>query len=145
MDFSGNTALILEDNETGRFVLRAILEHYGFTVVESATAPGAIEISNQHQGAIHLLIADVVLRTVGGMEVVRELKRQRPDMALLFVSGYPLEQLLNRGLIEPGFFTATGATFLQKPFAASTLMQAIEKLLGGPVTDEPSQSPGSGE
>ena len=139
MSYQGHTALVLEDNETGRFVLRAILEHHGFAVLESATAPEAIRQSREYPTPIHLLIADVVLRSVGGMEVIRQLKQQRPELACLFVSGYPLDQLLNRGLIESEFFSASGAAFLQKPFAASTLMRVVDRLLNS------SGSPASGE
>ena len=129
MNHSGQTALILEDNETGRFVLRAILERSGFSVLESADREEALRLANEHPGPIELLIADVVLRSAGGPEVIRRLKQRRPEMALLFVSGFPLEQLFDRGLIEPGLFQSTGALFLQKPFTASGLMETVEEMV----------------
>ena len=97
---SANNVLVLEDDESSRFVLREILEHDGFTVLSSAGLNDAVEICQIHPEPITLLVCDVVLRGPGGPEGIRQLKQLRPDMAILFVSGYPLEQLENRGMVE---------------------------------------------
>ena len=134
MGNSNQTVLVLEDDPSSRFVLNAVLDSAGFTVLESCRATEAIEICRSHPAPIHLLLSDVVLRGDGGPEIVRELQALQPGMAILFVSGYPLEVLEHRGMLEPEDTAATRRGFLQKPFTAQSLLAAIRGLLGaGPA------------
>lgn len=129
---SVQTVLVLEDDESSRFVLREILEHGGFTVLSSTGLNDAVEVCRTHSEGINLLVCDVVLRGPGGPEGIRQLRQLRPDMAILFVSGYPLEQLENRGMVE-GVNRPPGRTdFLQKPFSAKDLLRTVHRLIDQP-------------
>jgi two-component system, cell cycle sensor histidine kinase and response regulator CckA len=127
MSATAQISLVLEDDETSRFVLRTILEHAGFQVLSSAQAADAIEVCRVHPGSISIMVSDVVLRGSGGPDTVRQIQAVQPDMAILFVSGYPLEDLENRGLVLPLAF-AKNRSFLQKPFTAQSLLTAVRQL-----------------
>ena len=128
---TAQTSLVLEDDETSRFVLRTILEHAGFEVLVSSQAAEAIDMCRLHPGSITIMVSDVVLRGSGGPDTVRQIQALQPDMAILFVSGYPLEDLENRGLLLPPPF-AKNRAYLQKPFTAQSLLTAIRQLIGQP-------------
>lgn len=128
---------MLEDDVSSRFVLNEILERGGYNVLSSASLREAIDICRTHSDRIELLIADVVLRGNGGPEGVRELKLLQPGMAILFISGYPLELLENRGMVEKFNRPEERADFLQKPFTAQALLKAVRRLIG--QNDEPPQ------
>ena len=130
MPGTAHTSLVLEDDETSRFVLRTILEHAGFKVLVSGQAAEAIDMCRLHPGSIAIMVSDVVLRGSGGPDTVRQIQALQPEMAILFVSGYPLEDLENRGLLLPPF--AKNRSYLQKPFTAQSLLTAIRQLIGQP-------------
>jgi len=111
-------------------VLNEILERRGYNVLSSASLSEAIGICRTHSDPIELLIADVVLRGNGGPEGVRELKLLQPAMAILFISGYPLELLENRGMVEKISRPGERTDFLQKPFTAQALLNAVRRLIG---------------
>jgi DNA-binding NtrC family response regulator len=136
--FSSQTVLVLEDDATSRFVLNEILERGGYKVLSSANLSDAISVCRNHPNEIELLIADVVLRGNGGPEGVRELKLLQPGMAILFISGYPLELLENRGLVEKINRPEERTDFLQKPFTAKALLNAVHRLIGEPEPGAPS-------
>jgi CheY-like chemotaxis protein len=125
-------SLVLEDDESSRFVLRLILERAGFKVLESAQAAEAIDICRSHPGLIAIMVSDVVLRGNDGVETVRQAQTLQPEMAILFVSGYPLEFLNTRGLLDPLDMPARNRAFLQKPFTAQAFLSAIRQLIGTP-------------
>ena len=120
----------MEDDAPSRFVLNEILERGGYNVLSSASLSDAINVCRAHPDEIQLLIADVVLRGNGGPEGVRELKLLQPGMAILFISGYPLELLENRGLVEKINRPEERTDFLQKPFTAQALLNAVRRLIG---------------
>lgn len=128
---AGQAVLVLEDDPSSRFVLKEILERGGFTVLECAYYGRALEICEHHSGPIKLMIADVVLRGQGGPEEIRRLRALQPDMAVLFISGYPLEHLENRDMIDSPRTPGGHANFLQKPFTAKILLGAVQDLIGG--------------
>lgn len=129
---SVQTVLVLEDDESSRFVLREILEHDGFSVLSSAGLNDAVEICRGHPEPITLLVCDVVLRGPGGPEGIRQLRQLRPGMAILFVSGYPLEQLENRGMVDRVDQPGERTDFLQKPFTAKALLGTVHRLIDQP-------------
>jgi CheY-like chemotaxis protein len=124
------TVLVLEDDQASRFVVRSFLERTGFTVLESAHGPGAIEICRTHPKPISLMVADVVLRGPHGPETVRWIKELQPDMAVLFTSGYSLDQIEHRGLVDPQEIRADRTGFLQKPFTSQVFLAAVRRLIG---------------
>jgi CheY-like chemotaxis protein len=124
------TVLVLEDDEPSRFVIRSFLERTGFAVLESVDGPGAIEICRTHPKPISLMVADVVLRGPQGPETVRSIKELQPEMAMLFISGYSLEQIEHRGLVDLKELRSDKVGFLQKPFTSQALLAAVRKLIG---------------
>jgi two-component system cell cycle sensor histidine kinase/response regulator CckA len=128
MSTLAQTVLVLEDDVSSRFVFRTILERGGFTVLDTSYAAGAIEICRDYPKSIDLMIADVVLRGPTGPEAVHDIRALRPAMPILFVSGYPLEYLDNRGMVGEQGFPAK-ASFLQKPFTVEVLLGMVRGLI----------------
>ena len=124
---ASRTILVLDDDRSSRFVLREMLEGDGHTVLESANAEGVIFLCKDQRRPIDLIIADVVLRAPDGSKVVRRIRELRPDVPLLFISGYALEdeELINSALLSAWRRTS----FLQKPFTPEALRGAVVKLL----------------
>jgi len=76
-----------------------------------------------------LLIADVVLRAAYGADTAKRLAKMRPDVPILFTSGFPLATLLNRGLLDPDQLPSRKTAFLEKPFKAAELVDIVRELI----------------
>lgn len=124
------TILLVEDEPSLREMTREMLEAYGYTVLESNDPFDAIEIAERHEGAIHLLITDVVMPGMSGRTVAERLKILRPETKSLYVSGYTDDAIVHHGVLEPG------SAFLQKPFTQEELTIKIREVLQRPA-DEP--------
>ncbi len=123
-----STILILEDNPDSRYVLRSALEQRGHTVLEAFEEAQAVAFCEHIEQGIDLLIADVVLRSRDGPTTARHIARVRPGLPILFVSGHPLDTLLNRGLLESSDLSGRAA-FLRKPFLLTSLLQTVDELM----------------
>jgi CheY-like chemotaxis protein len=117
------SVLIIEDNESSRFVIRSVLEHAGYHVLEAANSQEAARLSTGGLDHVSAVVADATLGALAGSEIVSEIRRHCADMPILFVSGYPLEHLVERGQL-----TAQD-DFLQKPFKATALISEIGRLI----------------
>lgn len=117
------TILLVEDQDGIRDLVREYLEKNGYTVLYAANGIEALKIATAHQGAIQLLLSDVIMPNLGGVELAQRLSRSRPDMKVLFMSGYP------------DHATSKGESFddsvevLQKPFLLDTLARKLRSLL----------------
>ena len=98
-----------------------VREHY--RVLQADSAPGALEVSNTFAGVINLLIADHTLKTMTGRQVAERLCQSRPDLKVLYISGYPIGQLIGRGE------AIAGANFLAKPFLPNALVEKVREIL----------------
>ena len=98
--------------------MRAALVHKGYTVLEAATGEEAISVAQSYSGCIDLLITDHLFRKTTGREIAERIKRTRPDMKVLHMSGHFLETLQDAGLTP-------GAAFLQKPFSVQSLADSV--------------------
>lgn len=123
----GETVLLVEDQEEVRRFASGVLRRYGYRVLESAGAGDAILIAEQHPGPIHLLLTDVVMPRMNGRDLVRRLAPLRPEMHVLYMSGYPSDAIAERGVLE-------ARLCITKPFTPERLAQKIRAVLGGPVT-----------
>jgi CheY-like chemotaxis protein len=123
------TVLLLDDNASATFVLRSVMEFNGYSVLESSSPEQAILVAAEHPGPIDLLISDVILGTTSGAESLRRIRELRPGLPVLFVSGYPLQELLHRELLDGEEMASTRTAFLQKPFTAGALMSSVRQLL----------------
>jgi PAS domain S-box-containing protein len=118
------TVLLVEDEEMVRRLVRLILLQEGYAVIEAANGVQALERSEQHPGPIHLLVADVVMPQMGGEELARRLLATRPQMPVLFLSGYT-----GTPPTPDAFRAGEGGNFLQKPFAPRELARKVHELL----------------
>ena len=129
-EMSTQTVLLLDDDANTLFALRAILERTNVRVVESGDAQGAIGVCTNRSENIDLLVADVVLQSSNGPAVGRKLKTLQPDMRLLFISGFSLSELGQRGLLRDEELTPGNVEFLQKPFTPESFLASVRNLLG---------------
>jgi two-component system cell cycle sensor histidine kinase/response regulator CckA len=112
--------LVTEDEDTVRALSRRILEREGYTVLEARDGREAIRVATGYPARIDLLVTDMVMPHVGGSELFAQLRLLRPDLRVLFVSGYTDEDMIRRGLKD------AGSAFLQKPFTARALAAAAK-------------------
>jgi CheY-like chemotaxis protein len=119
------TVLVVEDEESVRTLICLILRRKGYTVLEAPGGGDALELCRKHGGTIHLVITDVVMPRLSGPELAGKLAGLRPDVKVLYVSGYTERASLRVGVVEPG------AAFLQKPFAAGALARKVREILDG--------------
>jgi PAS domain S-box-containing protein len=124
------TVLLAEDEESLRVMFREVLEGAGYVVLEAASPEAALAVSESHAGPIHLFVTDVVMPRMGGQELARRVLAIRPDVHVLFVSGYSFEGVGHQGLIEPG------TNFLEKPFTADALLRELRRILDTPAKKE---------
>jgi PAS domain S-box-containing protein len=115
--------LVTEDEDPIRALSRRILEREGYTVLEARDGREAIRVAAGYPARIDLLITDLVMPNVGGTELFSHLRLLRPDLRVLFISGYTDDDILRRGLTDPH------SAFLQKPFTARGLAAAAKTAL----------------
>jgi DNA-binding response OmpR family regulator len=115
------TILVLEDDPAVMGVVRATLET-DYRVLEAESASQALEIFYRIPAEIHLVLTDQTLRDGTGQEVVKQLKGVRPDLQILYFSGYDREHLLQSGV-------PADAEILQKPFKPGQLRARVAGLL----------------
>jgi two-component system, cell cycle sensor histidine kinase and response regulator CckA len=127
LNMSAGVVLILEDFEQARFVIRAVLENAGYSVLEAANESEALAACEQPEQRLDLLISDVLLRNACGTEVAIQIATLRPQMPILFISGYSIEELPKSGLLE--LPQSAGIQFLQKPFDPDQLLRKVRELV----------------
>ena len=118
---SGERVLLVEDDDPVRAFAVKLLEQNGYQVVEAASALEALE--NRKSSDIDLLITDVVMPGMNGVELAERLARTLPEMKVLFLSGYADREIVEKEILE------AGATFLAKPFAVDIFVQTVRDLL----------------
>jgi DNA-binding NtrC family response regulator len=114
---------VVEDDEGVRWMTRRILVDAGYRVLEAADGTSALELLGRDGAAVQLVITDVVMPGMGGRALADELGRLRPDLPVLFTSGYTDGEILRRGLLEPG------TAFVQKPFGPDTIVRSVRERL----------------
>jgi PAS domain S-box-containing protein len=117
------TILLVEDQDGIRDLVCEFLQTKGYTVLHAVDGNEALHIADEYKHPIHLLLTDVVMPNIGGRELAHRLTQPRPQMKVLFMSGYPDHATWSRELIDD-----TGAV-LQKPFPLDTLARKIRSLL----------------
>lgn len=117
------TILLVEDEAEVRAVASESLRLLGYHVLEAATPTDALHIAEQHSEPIHLLLTDVVLPTMSGRELAEIVKRLRPEIKVLYVSGYTVNTIVHHGVLEEGIH------FLPKPYTPSQLAAKVRQVL----------------
>lgn len=117
------TILMAEDNEAVREVETAMLLHAGYRVLAAADGEEAFDLFRRHSRDIDLVLLDVVMPRRGGLETAALIRREAPDLPILFMSGY--SETLNREDARPG----EDFRFLPKPHSRDELLQAVRNAL----------------
>jgi two-component system, cell cycle sensor histidine kinase and response regulator CckA len=117
------TVLMVEDDERVRRAGHRVLELFGYQVLEAATGMDALRLAENHESPIDIAITDLVMPQMSGEELTARLRGIRPDLPIVFVSGYGDDGPRSRDALPDG------ATLLTKPYAASTLVGAIREAL----------------
>lgn len=118
------TVLLVEDEEPLRELASEFLRMSGYEVLEASNGIEALRAAEQHPGTIDLLMTDVVMPGMGGRQLAERLSAQRPEMKVLYMSGYTDEVLMGEARANPK------AYFLQKPFSRETLASTLGELMG---------------
>ena len=119
------TVLLVEDDAAVRTLVTRVLGKGGYNVLTAASPREAAAISEGHPGTLDLLITDLVMPEMDGAELARELRAGRPDMKVLFISGYTKDVMVQRGVLDEG------VRLLTKPFGLEALAQAVRQILDG--------------
>ena len=117
------TVLVVEDDDAVRTLARRGLEGYGYRVIEARNPGEAVAVSERHVGSIHLLVTDVVMPGQYGPELAQALRRERPELRVLYMSGYTDNAIAHQGLLE------AGSAFLEKPFTPGNLAAKVRATL----------------
>ena len=128
------TILLVEDEEMVRSLACEVLRKRGYTVLESADCDEALRIAQQYDGAIHLVLTDVVMPQMSGQRLAEEVRLYRESIKILFMSGYTENAVQSRGVLSPG------AGFLEKPFSAEGLIRMVRQTLAAPKQLEPEKT-----
>jgi CheY-like chemotaxis protein len=117
------TILVAEDEPSVRGLVKQTLEKLGYTVLEAMDGYEALRVIEQHASEIHLLLTDVIMPLMNGLELATRLHSIRPGTKILYMSGYADEVLAFHGIAQPEI------AFIQKPFTPSELAGKVETVL----------------
>ncbi len=121
------TVLLVEDEEQLRVVTRGILRRYGYQVLDACSGGEAVRLCERHAGPLQLLLTDVVMPEMSGPELVQRLSPLRPDMRVLYMSGYTEQAVVHRGMLS------SGTALLQKPITPELLLRRLREVLELPL------------
>lgn len=117
------TVLVVDDEEGIRSLVKRILERHGYRVLEAGSSEEALRVSESFPGPIHIAVSDVMLPQMQGPELVSTLRRKRPQMRALYISGYTDDPALGSGALP------VGEGFLAKPFTIAALLASVRSVL----------------
>jgi CheY-like chemotaxis protein len=119
------TILLVEDEEAVRLFAEHVLCEAGYRVVTAADGEEALHLAEKLLGQINLLVTDVVMPRMSGRQLAENLTKLRPDLKILYMSGYTDDAVLRHGVLT------AEAAFLQKPFSGVVLSQKVNEVMGG--------------
>jgi CheY-like chemotaxis protein len=119
------TILLVEDEEGVRRLARGILERYGYHVLLARDGAEAVALCHGHRGEIHLMVTDVIMPGMGGAESAELIQHMRPEMKVLFMSGYADRAVTQHLVLD------ADTPYLQKPFTPAVLARKVRDVLDG--------------
>ena len=117
------TILLVEDEANLRYLARQLLEKQGYRVIEAPDGVAAMRVAAAHQGSIHLLLTDVIMPNMNGRELAQRLLEVRPEVKILYMSGYTENVIGRNGTLDAGI------RLLQKPFTLRDLNLIVREVL----------------
>jgi CheY-like chemotaxis protein len=118
------TILLVEDEDVVRGMVAEALQLCGYTVLIAGDGAAALDISEEFAGEIKLMLTDVVMPQMSGRQLTEKISLQRPNMKVLYMSGYTDDAIVRHGVLEEG------TAFIGKPFSPDALVLKIGELLG---------------
>ena len=123
-ELRGNeTLLVVDDNEIFRKFILHTLNLLGYVTLEAENASEAIQLIQDHEGAIDLILTDIVMPDMSGKELVEQLKPYESDIKLIYMSGYAEDMVVHKDVFQ---VIDDGASFLKKPFSPIELAKKIK-------------------
>ena len=116
---------MVKDEERLRKLVCRVLREKGHTILHAPSGQEALRISNFHKEPIHLLLTDVIMPGLSGRETADKLSSQRPEIKILYMSGYTDDAIVRHGILEEGVH------FLPKPFTPEALARKVREVLDG--------------
>jgi signal transduction histidine kinase len=117
------TVLLAEDEETVRNLTTRILERNGYRVISAASGEDAIKLWPTNLHRVDFLLTDVIMPGMNGLELYKRLKQDKPDLKVLYISGYPEDVIADQGV------TDSTVQLLEKPFSPTKLLSKIQEIL----------------
>ncbi|MCK5156197.1 MAG: response regulator, partial [Spirochaetales bacterium] len=117
------TILVVEDETNVRLLVCETLQSHGYTVLLAAEPAAGLVQADTYQDTIHLLLTDVIMPRMNGSELYNQLSIIRPDIKVLYMSGYTDNKISQKGILKKD------AAFLQKPFSISDLLKKVRTVL----------------
>ena len=122
-DGRSGTILLVEDSDVVRDVIATLLESGGLTVLQASGGEEALALSRRGDAPIDLLLTDIVMPEMSGVELADRLERERPDMRILFMTGYAEEVVVNEGIL------GKHRECIGKPFTQEQITKRVRKIL----------------
>jgi len=127
---ANETILLVEDEPNLRRLAQQYLQNQGYTVLEAADGAEALRVFESNKNAIHLLLTDVIMPGINGRQLAQRILSQRPDMKVLYMSGYTENAIGTNGTLDAGII------LLQKPFTLPALKAKVREMLDAFSTSE---------
>jgi two-component system cell cycle sensor histidine kinase/response regulator CckA len=131
------TILLAEDNVMILNVAATSLEVYGYKVLRAESPLLALQLAQSYAGPIHLLLTDVIMPGMNGRELAEQVRMVRPEIKLLFTSGYPRDVIVHQGVLDEGI------ELIEKPFTPDALARRVRGVLNTPSSSLPSSQASS--
>jgi hypothetical protein len=117
------TVLLVEDEDSVRELVRVTLASRGYKVLEAEHGEAGLRVADETKGTIDILVTDVVMPGIGGRELAKRILARRPNIKVLYLSGYTEDAIATQGALTPG------TAFLQKPFTLQNLAKKVREVL----------------
>jgi len=117
------TVLLVEDEPALRDLIKIALSGHGFTVLDVGNPTDAVTLCKKHTAPLHLLLTDVIMPGMDGPTLAKQVRNERPDIKVLYMSGYATNFIMHDGEVDPG------TNFLEKPFHPRALLHKVREVL----------------